>query len=210
MTHTYPPVDMKFRRHPERGSTDLKRAHGILDEGLVCHVGFELSGQSYIIPMGYGRMGDRVILHGAIASRLLKHLASGAPCCVSVTLLDGLVLARSQFSHSMNFRSLTIYGCCERIVDPDEKKLALECLVEHLVPGRTADARPGNRKELAATEVLSLALEQFTVKCREGDPIDKKSDEHLAVWAGVIPLKIQADPPVTDELTGSDLDIPGS
>ena len=108
----------------------------------------------------------------------------------------------------MNFRSLTIYGSCNRILDPNDKKLALECIVEHLVPGRTADARPSNPKELAATEVLSLALEQFTVKCREGEPIDKKSDEHLAVWAGVIPLKIQAGTPITDGLTGSGLDVP--
>jgi len=201
MTQSVPPVDMKFRRHPERGSTDLELAHSVLDEGLVCHVAFELEGQPYIIPMGYGRMGNKVILHGAIASRLLKHLAGGAPCCVSVTLLDGLVLARSQFSHSMNFRSLAIYGACERILDPEDKLTAVEAIVEHLIAGRCADARPSNRKELAATEVLSLELEQFTVKCRSGEPIDKKVDESLPLWAGVIPLRLQAGEPETDELT---------
>ncbi len=208
MTTTPPPVDMKFRRHPERGSTDLELAYSILDEGLLCHVGFELEGQPYIIPMGYGRMGNKIILHGAIASRLLKHLATGAPCCVSVTLLDGLVLARSQFSHSMNFRSLTVYGSCERITGPDAKKSAVECIVEHLVAGRTADARASNRKELAATEVLSLALDQFTVKCRGGGPIDKKADESLPLWAGVIPLKLQAGEPQTDTLTGTGCPVP--
>ena len=208
MTQTPPPVDMKFRRHPERGSTDLEVAHEILDEGLLCHVGFEMEGQPYIIPMGYGRMGNRVILHGAIASRLLKHLAAGAPCCVSVTLLDGLVLARSQFSHSMNFRSLTVYGSCVRILDPAEKKEALEVIVEHLIAGRTTDARESNRKELAATEVLSLELDQFTTKCRSGEPIDKKTDEKLPLWAGVIPLQIKAGEPQTDTLTAPDMVVP--
>jgi len=208
MTHTSPPVDMKFRRHPERGSTDLDTAHSILDEGLMCHVGFELEGQPYIIPMGYGRMGNKVILHGAIASRLLKHLAGGAPCCVSVTLLDGLVLARSQFSHSMNFRSLTIYGSCERILEPDDKLAAVEKIVEHLIAGRTADARASTRKELAATEVLSLELDLFTIKCRSGEPIDKKADEKLPLWAGVIPLRLTAGEPQTDALTAADVSPP--
>ena len=138
MTTLIPPVDMKFRRHPERGSTDLQLACAILDEGLLCHVGFELESQPYIIPMGYGRIKNKIILHGSIASRVMQHLASGAPCCVSVTLLDGLVLARSQFSHSMNFRSLTVYGQCQRILEPAAKKVAVEHIVEHLVAGRTA------------------------------------------------------------------------
>lgn len=208
MTKLPPTVDMKFRRHPERGSTDLDLAHAILDEGLLCHVGFELEGQPYIIPMGYGRMDSKIILHGSIASRLMKHLASSAPCCVSVTLLDGLVLARSQFSHSMNFRSLTAYGSCERIQDPDAKKIALERIVDHLIAGRTADARASNRKELAATEVLSLSLDQFTVKCRSGEPIDKKVDEKLRIWAGVIPLSQHAGAPQTDSLTHESCVVP--
>lgn len=188
----------KLKRLPERGSMDRNLAHAILDEGLICHVAFTIDDQPYVLPMAYARQGNDVLIHGSIASRLLNGLSAGIDCCVCVTLLDGLVLARSVFHHSMNYRSLVAFGHAELIVDQAEKLQALESVVEHIVPGRSADARAPNRKELAATHVLRFPLEEASIKMREGPPGDTQKDMSLPVWAGVIPLGVEAGAAVPD------------
>jgi uncharacterized protein len=176
------------RRLPERGSYDRAAAHAILDEGLVAHVGLAGDDGPVVIPMLYGRRGDRLLLHGSPASRLLRGGAKGVDLCVTVTLVDGLVLARSAFHHSMNYRSVVVFGRATPVTDPDDKRAALDALVEHIVPGRTADARPPSDKELRGTLVLSLPLDECSVKARTGGPKDDEDDLDLPVWAGVIPL----------------------
>jgi len=188
----------RIKRLPERGSFDRKVAHAILDEGLICHVGFALDNQPFVLPMAYARQGDDVLIHGSIASRLLNTLSEGVDCCVTVTLLDGLVLARSVFHHSMNYRSLVAFGRAELVVDEADKMTALERIVEHIVPGRSAEARAPDRKELAATHVLRFPLEEASIKVRSGPPSDGKKDMTLPVWAGVIPLSVEAGVPEHD------------
>ncbi len=184
------------RRLPKRGHYDRETIYSILDEGLVCHVGFAVDGHPYVIPMNYARDGDRLILHGSVASRLLGHLAEGFEACVTVTLLDGLVLARSTFHHSMNYRSVVAFGRARPIRDEVLKNRALDALVEHLVPGRSADARRPDDKELAATEVLEFPLDETSAKIRTGPPGDNDEDLALDVWAGVIPLPTEPGAPV--------------
>ncbi|HJZ88537.1 MAG TPA: pyridoxamine 5'-phosphate oxidase family protein [Polyangia bacterium] len=185
-------------RHPERGSYDRATICAILDEALVCHVGFVFDQKPFVLPTAYARIGDRLYLHGAAASRMLGALATGSPICVTVTLLDGLVLARSVFRHSMNYRSVVILGCARAVTDPVEKQKALEAIVEHVVPGRVADARPPSVQEAKATLVVSLPIDEASAKIRTGPPIDSEEDYALACWAGVIPLRLVADSPVTD------------
>jgi uncharacterized protein len=175
----------RVRRHPERGSVDRRLVHAILDEGLVAHVGLVADGQPLVIPMSYGRAGDRLILHGAVPSRLMQTLAAGVPACVTVTLLDGLVLARSAFSHSMNYRSVVCFGRARPVEAADAKRRALDTLVEHLVPGRTRDARAPNARELSATAVLDFEIEEASAKVRSGPPRESAEDLPLPVWAGV-------------------------
>ncbi len=179
----------KVKRLKEKGHYDRETAYAILDEGLVCHVGIARDEQPVVIPMLYARDGDRVLIHGSIASRLIKTLAAGHAVCIELTLLDGLVLARSVFNHSANYRSIVIYGKATPIRDADEKKAAFEILVEKMVPGRSADARMPNKKEINATEILSVPIEEFSVKISAGDPDDYKKDLKLPVWAGVIPIE---------------------
>jgi uncharacterized protein len=176
------------RRLKERGAYDRETIYRILDEGLVAHAGFAVDGRPFVIPMAYARQGDRLILHGSVASRLLATLAQGVETCVTVTLLDGLVLARSVFHHSMNYRSVVVLGVATPIRDPEEKMAALEALTEHLVPGRWAEARRPSKKEFAATEVLALPIDEASAKVRSGPPGDAKADLGLPVWAGVIPF----------------------
>jgi nitroimidazol reductase NimA-like FMN-containing flavoprotein (pyridoxamine 5'-phosphate oxidase superfamily) len=195
-------------RVPERASYDRELIYGILDEGLVCHVGFVVEGRPCVIPMNYARRGDALILHGSGASRLLKRLGEGAPCCVTVTMLDGLVLARSALHHSVNYRSVVVLGVAEPILDPEEKKDALECLVEHVVPGRGEDARPPSREEVAATTVLRIPIEEVSAKTRSGPPSDAEADMHLPVWAGVLPLRTVAMEPEPDETMAPGIDVP--
>lgn len=188
--------DTKFKREAERGSHDFKLACKVLDAGKVCHVGFTLDEQPYVLPMSYARMGKQLLMHGSVASRLIKNLASGLRCCVTVTHYDGLVYARSTFNSSMNYRSVMVFGVVRLITDVDEKRLGVQTLVDHLMPGRRADLRKSTTKELNATSLLALPIETFSTKCRVGPPSDSKSDRDTAVWAGVVPLELTKGEPV--------------
>ena len=190
-----PQADTRLKRLPERGSHDFELACRIIDEAKICHVGFTLQGQPYVVPMALGRDGDRILLHGSVASRLVKELVGGLPCCVTVTHLDGLVLARSAFHSSMNYRSLMVFGRAEPIEDVAEKTRCLDALVDHLVPGRSAELRPSSRKELNATALLALPIETFSIKTRSGPPSDAAADLDADVWAGVVPLALRAGEP---------------
>lgn len=185
-------------REPERGVYDRDAAYRILDEGFICHVGFIVDGQPFVIPTGYGRDGDRLYIHGSAASRMLRKLEQGVPVCVTVTLLDGLVLARSTFNHSMNYRSVVVLGTAVAVTDPAEKLEALRRLSEHILPGRWAESRQPNDRELKATLVMRLPLEEFSAKVRQGPPIDDEPDYSFPTWAGVIPLKMVSGAPIND------------
>jgi uncharacterized protein len=182
----------RVRRHPERGAYDREPIDAILDEALICHVGFVVDEQPFVIPMIHARAGDVLYLHGSPASRMLRTLRDGVDLCVTATLLDGLVLARSVYNHSMNYRSAVVLGRAREIVDADEKLRALEAVVEHMVPGRWADARQPTEGELDGTTVLVLGLDEASAKVRTGPPSDFDRDMELEVWAGVIPLHLQA------------------
>ena len=191
-------ADTKFKREAYRGSHDFKLACEVLDAGKICHVGFTIDDQPYVVPMAYARMGDQLLIHGSVASRLVKNLASGLHCCVTVTHYDGLVYARSTFNSSMNYRSTMVFGTAREISDLDEKRKSIQALVDHLMPGRRADLRKSTIKELNATSLLSLPIETFSTKCRTGPPEDSKSDMDAQVWAGVVPLALTAGEPVDD------------
>ncbi len=194
----------RVRRVPERGTHERDVIDRILDEGLVAHVGIVQDGQPFVIPMVYARDGDDLILHGSPASRLMKILASGAPCSVTVTRLDGLVLARSTFHHSMNYRSVVVLGRARVVEDEAQKLAALERLVEQIVPGRSADARGPNAKELKGTLVLRLALSESTAKVRSGPPVDEDDDRNLPCWGGVIPIEETFGAAIADDLSAGD------
>ena len=181
------------RRNAKRGAYDREVVNAILDAGIVAHVGFLHEGQPYVIPMSYARDGERLLLHGAGGSRLMRTLASGAPACVTVTLLDGIVLARSVFHHSMNYRSVVALGSAQKLEGAD-KASALEALVEGLVPGRSREARAADRAELAATMILAFPLDEVSAKARSGPPADDPADLELPIWAGTIPLALRAGP----------------
>lgn len=176
------------RRLGDRGRYDRATVHSILDQGLVCHVGFVADGQPFVVPMGFGRDGERLILHGSVASRLLASVADGVPVCVTVTHVDGFVFARSGFHSSMNYRSVMVLGTAREIVDPAEKARALDLLIDHLAPGRSGEVRPMTPQELAATRVLELPLAEVSAKVRTGGPRDPEKDLALPIWAGVVPL----------------------
>ena len=198
----------RIKRKPERGLYDRETIHQILDEALICHVGFVENTQPYVIPINFARLGDTIFLHGAIASRLLKHIAGGHALCVEVTLVDGLVLARSVFNHSINYRSVVLYGS-GRLVEEDQAKLAaLEAITEHLIPGRWREARLPNAKELKATSVVSIRIDEGSAKVRSGSPGDDEADYALPVWAGVLPLQEMALSPVPDERMAQDVAVP--
>jgi nitroimidazol reductase NimA-like FMN-containing flavoprotein (pyridoxamine 5'-phosphate oxidase superfamily) len=185
-------------RHAERAGYDRAAANAIFDEALVAHVGFDTGAGVTVLPMAYARIGDTLYLHGAVASRWLSSFAEGRDICVTVTLLDGLVLARSAFSHSLNYRSVVVFGTATLVTDDDEKLAAFRALTEHLVPGRWEDTRQPDRKETNATTVLRLPVEEASVKIRSGPPADSGKDMSLDYWAGVIPLGLRADDPVQD------------
>jgi len=185
-------------REPQRGVYDRETVNQILDEGLVCHVGFVLDGQPYVIPMLYGRDGNVLYVHGSVASRMLRTLERGVPVCVTVTLVDGLVLARSVFNHSMNYRSVVILGAAKLVGDPQEKVAALRVLSEHIVPHRWDDARQPNERELKVTSVLRIPIEEFSGKVRTGPPKDDEDDVSFPTWAGVIPLEMKAGAPMAE------------
>jgi nitroimidazol reductase NimA-like FMN-containing flavoprotein (pyridoxamine 5'-phosphate oxidase superfamily) len=186
----------RLRRLPERAAYDRATVHAILDEGFLCHVGFVAGGQPYAIPTGYARVGETIYLHGSTGSRL--GLRPGMDVCVTVTLLDGLVLARSAFHHSMNYRSVMVMGRTRAVHDPEEKDAALRALVEHIVPGRAEEVRGPDGRELAATAVLALPLAEVSAKVRTGPPKDDDPDYDLPIWAGVLPLALTPGDPVPD------------
>jgi nitroimidazol reductase NimA-like FMN-containing flavoprotein (pyridoxamine 5'-phosphate oxidase superfamily) len=194
------PVSDRTRlvREANRAVYDREAIYKILDEGFVCHVGFAAEGQPFVIPTMFARIGDFIYFHGSAASRMLRGLSAGLPVCITVTLSDGLVLARSIFNHSMNYRSVVALGQATVIDDPAEKLRALQALAEKLIPGRWNDARQPNEKELKATSILKLPLTEVSAKVRTGDVEDDAEDYGLSVWAGVIPLRLVADPPLRD------------
>ena len=193
---------------PNRGHYDRPIINQILDEALVVHVGFAMNNQPFVIPMGFGRDGDRLYLHGASASRMLKQLEQGVDCCVTATLLDGLVIARSLFHHSMNYRSVVLFGRAVLVEDDDEKMHALKVLSDHMVPGQWDYARKPTPQEVSGTMVLSFPLEEGSAKIRTGDPIDAGPDYDLPVWAGQIPLKITVGNPIPDTKLASGIKMP--
>lgn len=196
------------RRHPERGVYDRAVIDEILDEAFFCHVGFVYDGQPVVIPTIHARVGDVLYLHGSPASRMLRDLGGGADVCVTTTLLDGLVLARSVYNHSMNYRSAVVFGRASAVEERDEKLAALAAIVEHVVAGRGRDARAPNEKELAGTAVLALPIAEASAKVRRGPPKDFDADLELSIWAGVIPLRLVADSPETEERVPAGVAVP--
>ena len=188
----------RVRRHPERGVFDRAALYTILDEGFVCHVAFAVDGQPYAIPTGYARLGDALYLHGSATSRMVRQLSSGLGVCVTVTLVDGLVLARSAFHHSMNYRSAVVLGRARLVTDRDEKYAALRAFTDQVVPGRWGEVRPITEPELKGTAVLALPIEEASVKVRTGPPLDDGDDLAWPVWAGVVPLVTTAGDLVPD------------
>jgi uncharacterized protein len=188
-----PPDRIRVKREPQRARYDRKAIDAILDEGLICHLGFEVDGQPFVIPTLHARVGDMLYVHGSSASRALRHAGSGAPVCVTVTIFDGLVLAKSVFNHSVNYRSAVVFGTA-RVV-PDEKKLeALHALTNQLVPGRWEEVRPPTAQELKATWILALPIEAASAKVRTGGPEDEPEDLDLPYYAGVVPVHLAAEP----------------
>jgi nitroimidazol reductase NimA-like FMN-containing flavoprotein (pyridoxamine 5'-phosphate oxidase superfamily) len=198
----------RIQRLPKRGHYDRETIYRILDEALICHVGFAVQGQPYVIPINFARVDDMILLHGAKASRLLKHIADGYPVCIEATIVDGLVLARSVFHHSVNYRSVVLFGAGRLITDEREKLKALRAITEHLIPGRWDEARLPNRKEMNATSVVTVQIDEASAKIRSGPPVDDEEDYALPVWAGMLPLEERALTPVRDERMLEDLPLP--
>ena len=198
----------RVRRLPKRGVFDREAIYSILDEGFICHVGFDVDGKPCVLPTGYARIGDRLVIHGSSASRMMRGLSSGIDVCITVTLLDGLVLARSAFHHSMNYRSVVVFGIATQVTAEDEKMEALHALTEHIVPGRWPDVRWPNALELKATTVLTLPIEEASAKIRTGDPIDDEEDYDMDTWAGVLPLATTPGPPVDDTRLKEGIPVP--
>jgi nitroimidazol reductase NimA-like FMN-containing flavoprotein (pyridoxamine 5'-phosphate oxidase superfamily) len=197
-----------LKRLPERGDFDRQTVYSILDEALICHVGFAVDGQPVVIPTSYARIDDTFYIHGSAASRMLRALSGGIPVCVTVTLMDGLVLARSAFHHSVNYRSVVIFGNATLVEDDQGKLAAMAALTEHIVPGRWAEVRPPTAQELKATTVLALPLNEVSAKVRTGPPKDDDEDMALPVWAGVLPLQITPGVPVNDPALAVNLEPP--
>jgi hypothetical protein len=203
-----PTARTRVVREAERGVYDRETVYKILDEGFLCHVGFSVEGQPFVIPTSYGRDGDSLYIHGSAASRTLRQLKDGVRLCVTVTLLDGLVLARSIFNHSMNYRSVVILGKATLVDGSAEKLAALRVLSEHIIPHRWDDVRQPNERELKATSVLRLPIEEFSAKVRVGPPIDDAEDYSFPTWAGVLPLGMKAGKPITDPKLQPEREVP--
>ena len=186
----------QIKRLPKRGVYDEAAVHAILDEAFLCHVGFAVDGQPFVIPTGYGRSGNRLYIHGSAASRMLRTLSDGVDVCVTVTLVDGFVLAKSAFHHSLNYRSVVILGRARVVDDPAEKTEALRCVTNHIAPGRWEEVRQPTEQELKATLVLALPLVEVSAKVRTGPPVDDEEDLALPVWAGVVPIRLAVGEPV--------------
>lgn len=198
------------RRKPDRASYERADAYSILDEALIAHVGISVDGQPFVIPMVFGRDGDRLILHGSVATRLLRALDAGVPVCVTVTLLDALVVSRSQFHTSMNYRSVVVVGVARRIKDLEQAKRAMAALVDHTIPGRAAEAREPTDAEMRQTAVLALPIETASVKRRTGGPIEEPSDLTLPIWAGLVPLTTTAGEPIAEPDVLAGVSVPTS
>lgn len=186
------------KRRAERGRYDHETVHAILDEAYICHVGFVHDGAPVVLPTMHARIGDRLFIHGSAASRMLRTLAGGVEACVTVTLLDGLVLARSAFHHSMNYRSVVVFGTANVVGDGDEKLAAMRALLERVRPGRWDEARQPNDVELRQTLIIAMPLDEASAKVRTGPPIDDEDDYALGVWAGVVPLRLESGEPIAD------------
>ncbi len=198
----------KIKRLPKRSDYERETINKILDEAFVCHVGFAVDGKPFVIPTGFARRGDDLLIHGSAASRMMKNLTGGIEVCVTVTLIDGLVLARSAFHHSMNYRSVVIFGKAEIIKGEQEKNDALEALTEHIIPHRWNEIRPPSPNELKGTTVLKLPITEASAKIRTGDPVDDAEDYAINVWAGVLPLSLTVGEPIADEKLKANIEIP--
>jgi nitroimidazol reductase NimA-like FMN-containing flavoprotein (pyridoxamine 5'-phosphate oxidase superfamily) len=199
MSQPYTPTPRtRLIREADRAVYDREAVYRILDEGFLCHVGFVADGQPFVIPTSYGRKDDCLYIHGSAASRMLRSLKESVPVCITVTLLDGLVLARSIFNHSMNYRSVVVLGKATLVDDPEEKIEALRLLSEHILPGRWADSRQPNERELKATSILRLPIEEFSAKVRQGPVVDDEEDYSFPTWAGVVPLEMKTGEPIDD------------
>ncbi|HTQ54069.1 MAG TPA: pyridoxamine 5'-phosphate oxidase family protein [Bryobacteraceae bacterium] len=206
---TYTPTDRtQVKRLPKRAVYDQAQVHAILDEGFICHIGFVAEGQPYVIPTGYARAGEQLYIHGSAASRMLRTLGQGLPLCVTVTLVDGLVMARSAFHHSMNYRSVVVLGKARLVTDPEEKMAALGYFTNHIMPGRWEAVRQPTEQEMKSTTVLALPLDEVSAKVRTGGPIDDEEDYALPVWAGVLPVHLQFGEPVPDARLHADAPPP--
>lgn len=209
MSQYQPTERTQVKRLPKRANYDRETVFNILDSSFVCHVGFNVEGQPYVIPTNYGRSGETIYLHGSAASRMLRTLSGGVPVCVTVTHLDGIVLARSAFHHSVNYRSVVVLGKARLVEDPEEKMEALRIFTEHVMKGRWEEIRWPNEQEMKATTVLAVPIEEVSAKVRTGGPIDDEEDYALPVWAGVLPLEVVPKEPVADEKRRSEPEVPG-
>lgn len=209
MPESFTPTERtRVIREPHRGVYDRETIYKILDEGIVCHVGFSTDAQPFVIPTLFARVGDAIYFHGSAASRMLRGASTGVPVCITVTLTDGLVLARSVFNHSMNYRSVVALGRATLVEEAGEKLEALRAFTEKILPGRWQDARQPNEKELKATSILKLPLTEVSAKIRSGPVQDDEEDYALQVWAGIVPLQLQGQPPIRDERCDASIQVP--
>ena len=198
----------RIKRLPKRGHYDQETIYQILDEALICHVGLADGEQPFVIPINFARIADTIVLHGAKSSRLLCHIAAGHPICVEATIVDGLVLARSVFHHSVNYRSVVLFGKGRLVENEHEKLAALRAITEHLIPGRWDEARLPNRKEMNATSVVSIKIDEASAKVRMGPAVDDEQDYSLPVWAGILPMEEKMLAPIRDERQSEDIPLP--
>lgn len=198
----------ELRRYPNRGSHEPEVINGILDAAFLAHIGFQVDGQPFVIPTLFGRDGKKLYLHGSAASRMLRELETGMPACVTVTLVDGMVLARSGFHHSMNYRSVVAFGTARKVAEPEQKLRALRIISEHVMAGRWDDVRSPTEKELKATAVIDFAIEEASAKIRQGPPLDDEDDYALPIWAGILPLTLEARTPIPDPRLVDGIAIP--
>ena len=203
-----PTTRTRVVREPQRAVYDREEVYRILDEAFLCHVGFSVDGQPFVIPTSYGRKDANLYIHGSAASRMLRQMKDAVPVCITVTLLDGLVLARSIFNHSMNYRSVVILGKATLVEDPKEKLEGLKVLSDHILPRRWEDSRQPNEQELKATSLLRVPIQEFSAKVRTGPPIDDAEDMNFPTWAGVLPLEIKAAAPISDEQLDAGIHVP--
>lgn len=208
MTAFTPTARSKVKRLPKRGHYDRETVYAVFDAGFVCHVGYAIDGQPYVTPTCYWREGDAVYWHGSSASRMLRHLEKGAECCLTVTHLDALVLARSGFHHSINYRSAMLFGRAHKVDDPHDKLARMEAFIERMFPGRWRELRPVSRQELKGTTVLGMGINEASAKIRSGPPIDEDADYALPIWAGLVPVRQVAGAPVDDGRLAAGTEMP--